>query len=187
VKKNILTQSGLILLLTGTAIMILGVAADSLHLGSHGFGLNQLSVAVVGGIVMLAGLRKLFLPSQTKLDGILLITYFLGLLFMGIEPRGFALKNHFLGVTPVYVNKDFILNLFGFLPFGFLMVSYLRDNIRLQKISAIAVTVLVGAGLSLSLEMLQYIIPGRASSLSDWILNSIGTFLGVCLYLISAR
>ena len=186
-KKNILTQSGIILLATGLSIMLLGVAADSLHLGSHGFGLDQLSVVVVGGIVVLAGLRELFLPRQTKLDGILLITYFLGLLFMGIKPQGFALENHFLRVAPVYLNKGFILNLFGFIPFGYLMMSYLQDNNRLQKISAAAVTVLVGTGISLSLEMIQYVIPGRFSSLSDWLLNSLGTFLGVCFYLLISR
>ena len=188
-KKNILTQSGFILLLTGTAIMILGVATDSLHIGSSRFGPRHLSIIIVGGIVTLCGLRKLLFPSQTKLDDVLLAAYLLGLLFMGIEPLSFEVstKKYFLIVGPVSLNKDLIINVLGFLPFGYLLMSYLLDKNNLKKISAIAVTVLVGAGISLSLEMLQYVIPGRISSLSDWILNSIDTFLGVCLYLLSAR
>ena len=188
-KKNTLSQSGIVLSATGLSIMLLGVAADSLHFGSHGFGLRQLSVVVVGGIVMLSGLRKLFFPSQTELDGVFLATYFLGLLFIGTEPRSFEIsaKNHFLTVGAVSLNKDFVLNLLGFLPFGYLMVSYLLDNSRLRKMSAVAVTLVAGTGISLSLEMIQYFIPGRASSLSDWLLNSLGTFLGVCFYLLTAR
>lgn len=189
VKKNILTQSGLILLLTGTAIMILGVAADSLYVGSSRFGPRHLSIIIVGGIVTLCGLRKLLFPSQTKLDDVLLAAYLLGLLFMGIEPLSFEVstKKYFLIVGPVSLNKDLIINVLGFLPFGYLLMSYLLDKNHLKKISAIAVTVIVGTGIGLSLEMIQYVIPGRISSLSDWMLNSIGTFLGVCLYLLSAR
>jgi len=108
---------------------------------------------------------------------------------MGIEPLSFEVstKKYFLIVGPFSLNKDLIINVLGFLPFGYLLMSYLLDKNHLKKISAIAVTVLVGAGISLSLEMIQYVIPGRISSLSDWILNCVGTFLGVCLYLLSAR
>jgi len=189
VKKNTLTQSGVVLLATGLSIMLLGVAADSLHIGSPGFELRQLAIVIVGGIVMLSGLRKLLFPSQTKLDGVLLAIYFLGLLFMGIEPRSFEVstKKYFLTVGAVSLNKDFIINILGFLPFSYLMVSYLLDNNRLRKISAVALTLLAGTSISLSLEMIQYVIPGRTSSLSDWILNSLGTFLGVCFYLLTAR
>jgi len=189
VKKNILTQSGLILLLTGTAIMILGVAADSLYIGSFRFGPRHLSIIIVGGIVTLCGLRKLTFPSQTKLDDVLLAAYLLGLLFMGIEPKNYEVSTNknFLIVEAVSLNKDFLINILGFLPFGYLSMSYLLDKNHLKKISAIAATVFLGAGISLSLEMIQYVIPGRISSLSDWILNSIGTFLGVCLYILSAR
>ena len=187
-KKIILTQSSLILLLTGTAIMILGVAADSLYIGSFRFGPRHLSIIIVGGIVTLCGLRKLLFPSQTKLDDVLLAAYLLGLFFMGIEPKNYEVSTnkYFLTAEAVSLNKDFLINVLGFLPFGYLSMSYLLDKNHLKKISAIAVTVIVGTGVSLSFEMIQYIIPGRASSLSDWILNCIGTFLGVCLYLLSA-
>ncbi len=188
-KKNILTHSDTILLVVGLSIMFLGVAAGSLHIGSPGIGLIQLSIVVVGGIVMLSRLRRLLFPNQTKMDGVLLAVYFLGLLFMGLVPHSFGIftKKHFLTVGAVSLNTDSVINVFGFLPFGYLLVSYLLDNKRLQKISAVAVTVLVGISISLSLEMIQYLIPGRTSSLSDWILNSIGTFLGVCFYLLTAR
>jgi hypothetical protein len=189
VKKNKPTQSGVILLVTGISIMLLGVAADSLHIGRPSFGQTQLSVVIVGGIVTLSGLRKLIFPSQAKLDGVLVAAYFLGLLFMGIEPKSFKVSTnkYFLHVGAVSLNKDFLINVLGFLPFGYLVMSYLLDNYRLKKMRAVALAVLFGTSISLIFEMIQYVIPGRVSSLSDWILNSIGTFLGVCFYLLAAR
>ena len=186
-KRDMPTNSGVILLVTGLSIMLLVIAADALHIGSPGIGLRQLSIVVVGGVVSLSGLRKLLFPSQTKLDGVLLAAYFLGLLFMGIEPQSFEVstRRYFLILGAVSLNTDSIINVVGFLPFGYLLVSYLLDTKPLKKISAVAVTVLVGTSISLSLEMIQYFIPGRTSSLSDWILNSIGTFLGVCFYLVT--
>ena len=189
VKKNKPTQSGVIILVTGISIMLLGVAADSLHIGRPSFGQTQLSVVIVGGIVTLSGLRKLIFPSQAKLDGVLVAAYFLGLLFMGIEPKSFnvSTNKYFLHVGAFSLNKDFLINVLGFLPFGYLVMSYLLDNYRLKKMLAVALTVLFGTSISLIFEMIQYVIPGRVSSLSDWILNSIGTFLGVCFYLLAAR
>ena len=128
-KKNKPTQSGVILLVTGISIMLLGVAADSLHIGRFSFGQTQLSVSVVivGGIVTLSGLRKLIFPGQAKLDGVLMAAYFLGLLFMGIEPKSFnvSTNKYFLHVGAVFLNKDFLINVLGFLPFGYLVMSYL--------------------------------------------------------------
>ena len=189
-KRFILTQSGVILLVLGLSTMLFGVAADSFHIGSPGFGLRQLSIVIVGGILTLSGLRKLLLPTQTRLDGILLTVYFLGLLFMGIKPGSSEVSatKYFLSLRDVTLNKDLIINILGFSPFGYLMMSYLLGGNRLKKkISAVAVTMLGGVTISVGLEIIQYFIPGRHSSLSDWIFNSVGTLLGVCFYLFTAR
>lgn len=189
-KRFIITQSGVILLVLGLSIMLIVVIAGSFHIGSSGFGLRKLAILIVGGIVALSGLRELLFPTQTRLDGVLLTVYFLGLLFMGIQPersKASAMK-YFLSMRNVTLNKDLIINILGFSPFGYLMMSYLLGSNRLKnKISAVAVTMLGGITISVGLEIIQYFIPGRHSSLSDWIFNSVGTLLGVCFYLFTTR
>ena len=190
-KRFIFTQSGVILLVLGLSIMLIVVIAGYLHIGSSGFGLRKLAILIVGGIVTLSGLRELLFPTQTRLDGVLLTIYFLGLLFMGIHPgrsKASAMK-YFLSMREVTLNKDLIINILGFSPFGYLMMSYLLGSNRLnnKKISAVAVTMLGGIAISVCLEIIQYFIPGRHSSLSDWIFNSVGTLLGVSFYLFATR
>jgi hypothetical protein len=76
--------------------------------------------------------------------------------------------------------RDVLINIFGFVPFGFVFVAYLKWNRNLSR--AAIVTILCGAAISLTIEILQEYIPGRDSGVLDLITNTLGTFLGVLLF-----
>jgi VanZ family protein len=76
--------------------------------------------------------------------------------------------------------RDTAINVFGFVPFGCLFLAYLTLH-RHLKHPAIA-TVLCGAAISLTIEILQEYIPGRDSGILDIITNTFGTFLGALLF-----
>jgi hypothetical protein len=81
--------------------------------------------------------------------------------------------------------RDLIVNLGGFVPFGFVMVGFLRSIGRRNHAALVAIA--VGFALSLSIESLQWFIPIRASSLTDVAANFSGTILGVVIDRFLAR
>src|ERR1700737_85334 len=76
--------------------------------------------------------------------------------------------------------RDLSINIFGFVPFGFVFAAYLILNRNVAH--ATMVTILSGAAISLTIEILQEYIPGRDSGILDVITNTFGTFLGVLLF-----
>jgi len=76
--------------------------------------------------------------------------------------------------------RDISINVFGFVPFGFVFAAYLIWNRNVKHPTI--VTVLCGAAISLMIEILQEYIPGRDSGLMDVITNTFGTFLGALLF-----
>jgi VanZ family protein len=74
---------------------------------------------------------------------------------------------------------DVLRNILGFMPFGFLMCALLLSTHRYTR--AILYTTLLGALLSLSIELMQAYIPQRASGITDIITNTLGTTLGAVL------
>jgi VanZ family protein len=77
--------------------------------------------------------------------------------------------------------RDILINIGGFLPFGFLCFAYLRRH-RVNR-RAMILTVLAGAAISLTIEILQYFVPSRSSDMIDLVTNTLGTYLGVVLFL----
>ncbi|MGA8145119.1 MAG: VanZ family protein [Candidatus Acidiferrales bacterium] len=75
---------------------------------------------------------------------------------------------------------DVIENVVGFLPLGFFFCAY-WSSVRPIKHPALA-TVVLGFAVSLTIEVLQSLIPIRASGTTDLFTNTLGTFLGVQLY-----
>lgn len=73
-----------------------------------------------------------------------------------------------------------ILNLFGniiiFMPFGFFLSMYYKDDTK-ERFKVILNAII----LSLIIEFLQLFI-GRASDINDIILNTMGVFLGRCIF-----
>ena len=81
--------------------------------------------------------------------------------------------------------SDVTINIVGFVPLGYLMMSYFLSRDRTPtKIPLIGLTVTACIAVSLLIELSQYYLPGRTSSLVDLICNGLGAIAGifVCLF-----
>jgi len=78
--------------------------------------------------------------------------------------------------------RDLVVNILGFFPFGFFFTAWLRNDDGLPSKSTIILVAALGAGISLTIELLQIYLPVRTSQLSDVICNISGTFLGAYLF-----
>jgi VanZ family protein len=79
---------------------------------------------------------------------------------------------------------DILINIVGFIPFGFFFSAYLTCNRRWNR--ATVVTVVLGGIISATIEVLQGFIPSRVSGVTDIITNTLGTSFGVILWRASA-
>jgi VanZ like family/Concanavalin A-like lectin/glucanases superfamily len=76
--------------------------------------------------------------------------------------------------------KDIAVNVAGFIPLGFVFMAYVSSVSGLQR--STLVIIIVGFVVSFTIEVLQYFLPTRDSSISDLITNTAGTAMGVVLY-----
>ena len=76
--------------------------------------------------------------------------------------------------------KDVVINVAGFIPFGFLVCAYRAQTHPIGEAALAA----IGAGtiVSLVIEILQVHLPTRDSDLTDVITNIVGTVFGVLLF-----
>jgi VanZ family protein len=78
--------------------------------------------------------------------------------------------------------KDVAINILGFAPFGFFLSAWLRRVKNLPAPRVYGITLLIGACLSLAIELIQVYLPARDSSLMDVFSNILGTALGVFIF-----
>ena len=78
--------------------------------------------------------------------------------------------------------KDFVLNLVGFIPFGFILSATLFKLGGTFEKNNVLITVVLCFTLSLIIEILQAWIPSRSSHMLDLILNTLGAFMGTIIY-----
>ena len=71
-------------------------------------------------------------------------------------------------------------NIVGFVPLGFCFYAYF--SLVRQYRRAVLVTVIFGAGVSLTIEVLQSYLPTRQSGTTDLITNTLGTYSGILAY-----
>jgi glycopeptide antibiotics resistance protein len=76
--------------------------------------------------------------------------------------------------------KSVGINIGGFIPLGFFVCAYL--TIVRQLTRPALVTIILGAAVSVTIEVLQAYLPTRDSGMTDILTNTLGTGLGVALY-----
>jgi len=76
--------------------------------------------------------------------------------------------------------SDITLNIAGFVPFGGMVVVYLKNR-RWSNAKAVMAAVAAGLVISLLIELLQVLLPSRDSSLLDVINNTLGSGIGAGL------
>jgi VanZ like family len=100
-------------------------------------------------------------------------------------PEHIRLSNSILGwpdwnidrTAPIV--KDAIVNVLGFMPLGFLLSFWLEQTHRSGRWRSYVFATLMGALISLGIEVAQAFIPARDSSMADVICNTMGAAMGV--------
>jgi VanZ family protein len=76
--------------------------------------------------------------------------------------------------------ENALVNIAGFVPLGFCFGAYFTSVRRIKH--GILATIVLGAIVSLTIEVLQAYLPTRDSGFTDLITNTLGTSAGVALY-----
>jgi hypothetical protein len=76
--------------------------------------------------------------------------------------------------------KNFIINIVGFVPLGFVLCFYLSCVRQMKR--SMAATIIFGALVSLTIEVVQGFLPTRQSGMTDLLTNTFGTALGAMYY-----
>lgn len=83
--------------------------------------------------------------------------------------------------------SDQVNNVLLFLPFGFGVTGFLQTR-KAKLINQIAAVILASAALSLTVELLQIMLPARTPTPADIFNNSFGGFLGlICFYVWNSK
>jgi len=95
--------------------------------------------------------------------------------FLGMPSKQFLQKRSFY--------KDSVINVAGFIPFGYVLTVFF-SGISLKKYSILnfIFPILIGGLLSLFIETNQVFLVTRSSSMTDLVLNILGTGLGAGVY-----
>lgn len=179
-------------MLFGAFGVIFTTAYDLFKPGPAEFGRKQFMGFVVSILVLLAGLRNTFHSKKRQLDATMLCIYLLGMLYLVLRSNSYFPDFHkgFLEIT-AFFPIDFGINVLGFFPLGYLSlpVLYPDRGKRCNRGMVVMVVMVVISSfiLSLLIEVAQYHIQGRTSSVNDIAANGLGSIFGILYYHIEAK
>lgn len=84
-----------------------------------------------------------------------------------------------------YLVTDVLGNVLLFLPFGFVAAGALGG--RMAALPRLSAALGLGLVLSIAIEAIQLLVPGRATDVDDVIFNALGTLVGAALLLVGER
>ena len=169
--------------------MVFAVTFDFFKDSIPDFGINQLAGFFVSAILALIGLRKIGFLRARVWEGLLLCVYLAGIFFMGLRFNNYGHNRPSGMLQDLSISfSDVAINILGFIPLGYLMMSFFLSSDRIKKkIPVICLTIAFCISTSLLIELSQYYLPGRTSSLSDLLFNGLGAFGGIIYYLLEKR
>jgi VanZ family protein len=173
---------GILLISSGAFGVLFTTAYDFLRPGPADFGRMQFMGFIISVLLLMAGLRSAFHSRRRQLDKIMLCVYLLGMLYLVMIPDSyFSAPNKRLLEITAFLPEDFGVNVLGFFPLGYLLLSLFHSG-RGKRLSRYLVVILSGLALSLLIEGVQYFIPGRTSAANDLFANGLGCALGGAWY-----
>lgn len=134
----------------------------------------------------------LSLLSLQPVRALLLLVYLALIIFGSLYPFSgwhyseVALGAFFFPPTPRYITRtDIVTNLVAYMPLGMLGAAFFAPRLGLKK--ALGWAILLGAGLSLAMEITQLGSSSRHASAIDWATNIVGTAIGAALGVYALR
>lgn len=117
------------------------------------------------------------LPRYLAASCALLIAYACLYPFTGWQASGLPLLDYLDAPWPKYLRvEDMIVNVLGYIPFGFVLVAALPR--RWHPLAAMLAATLLGSLFSFAIETTQNFLPTRVSSNLDIGCNALGTLIG---------
>ncbi|HNT76241.1 MAG TPA: VanZ family protein [Anaerolineae bacterium] len=131
---------------------------------------------------------KLTTKWQARLGWAMVAVCALWLLWMTLRPQAQVSSQLTYITAPARAHGvsvrfliDFLGNIAVFVPLGAAAAFALPPRpLKTRLTTATA----IGAGLSAAIELAQHFVPGRDSSLNDWLLNTLGALIGAAIAVI---
>ena len=165
----------------GVIGLVFFACADLLQGHRLSFGLRQFAGLTISAIIIVAGIAD-WLPWKRKtVTGVLFLLYLGGILFMGLYPHAAGVHRTSVLLGWGYSWGDVIINVLGFVPLGFLAMGLPAEMRRTGFWQSLGWVVAFCLCVSLCIEIVQYFLPGRSSSMVDVLTNTLGALVGATL------